>query len=81
MLLEWGCQKADEAGLDCYLDATSTGKPLYERYGFEVQSVSTLDLTQFGAKGEDAVSNMIRRPGIGLNGNTKDVDDRGIKAV
>jgi GNAT superfamily N-acetyltransferase len=84
MLLEWGCKKADEAGLPCYLDATKTGRPLYERYGFEMQKISTLDLTQFGGEGEDAVANMIRPAGSGgskSNGNGKEVDDRGIKAV
>lgn len=34
MMMEWGVQRADEDGVECYLDATPEGKPLYGRYGF-----------------------------------------------
>ncbi|GAA6063964.1 hypothetical protein JCM10212_004812 [Sporobolomyces blumeae] len=35
-LLRWGCRKADEAGLDSYLEATDVGIGLYKKYGFEM---------------------------------------------
>jgi len=38
-LLQWGCEMADEAGIDSYLDASVAGKPLYERFGYEAQVV------------------------------------------
>lgn len=35
MLVGWGVEKANEEGLECYLDATPEGKQLYERLGFK----------------------------------------------
>ena len=34
LLMAWGLEKADEMGLECYIDATSEGVPLYETFGF-----------------------------------------------
>lgn len=34
MLMRWGVERADEEGVECYLDATPEGKRLYERFGF-----------------------------------------------
>lgn len=34
MLMEWGTQKADAMGLECWLDATDVGRPLYDKHGF-----------------------------------------------
>ncbi|KAI1506725.1 acyl-CoA N-acyltransferase [Biscogniauxia marginata] len=31
-LVDWGCRKADEAGLEVYLDATIKGLPFYKKY-------------------------------------------------
>ncbi|CED82491.1 GNAT domain [Phaffia rhodozyma] len=36
-LLEIGMRKADEEGVECYLEASLTGQPLYERNGFEIK--------------------------------------------
>lgn len=36
LLLRWGIKKADEMGVEMWLDATSQGVPVYERYGFHV---------------------------------------------
>lgn len=33
-LLDWGIAKADETGLEMFLDATPQGKPLYDVNGF-----------------------------------------------
>ncbi|WEW56788.1 hypothetical protein PRK78_002242 [Emydomyces testavorans] len=34
MLMEWGTQKADSLSLECWLDASDYGRPLYEKHGF-----------------------------------------------
>lgn len=34
IFMEWGTQKADSMGLECWLDATDNGRPLYEKHGF-----------------------------------------------
>lgn len=33
-MMEWGIKKADELGVDAFVEATETGKLLYEKYGF-----------------------------------------------
>lgn len=39
MMMQWGVNKADEDGVECYLDATPEGKPLYEKFGFRDELV------------------------------------------
>ena len=34
MLVNWGLQRADEKGLDAYIDATDIGMELYRKHGF-----------------------------------------------
>ncbi|KAM5442312.1 hypothetical protein MferCBS31731_002687 [Microsporum ferrugineum] len=34
LFLQWGLDKAEEMGLECWLDATPYGRPVYERRGF-----------------------------------------------
>lgn len=34
LLLDWGCRLADQDGLQCHLEATRVGYPLYKRKGF-----------------------------------------------
>ena len=35
ILLQWGIDKADADGLECYLGSTPQGKGLYEKFGFK----------------------------------------------
>lgn len=35
MILEHGIALADEEQVECYIDASPAGRPLYERHGFE----------------------------------------------
>lgn len=35
LLVEYGCQMADEAGLEAYVTASPAARPLYARFGFE----------------------------------------------
>lgn len=34
LLVKWGLEKADEMNLECFVESTDDGKPLYERLGF-----------------------------------------------
>jgi GNAT superfamily N-acetyltransferase len=52
MLLTWGIDKAQELGLDIYLQGSSSGYPLYKKYGFKDLSSHTLDLRPFGVDDE-----------------------------
>jgi GNAT superfamily N-acetyltransferase len=48
MLVRWGCEKADEAGVEAYLEASLVGAPLYARHGFEGREEIELDLRKYG---------------------------------
>lgn len=41
-MLEWGTAKADELGVEAFIEATADGVPLYERHGFKVMNEFTL---------------------------------------
>jgi hypothetical protein len=60
MLLERGMQKADEAGLEMYLQASLMGAPLYKKFGFEVMAVQEIDLSQWGVDKGDTRTYMKR---------------------
>jgi GNAT superfamily N-acetyltransferase len=48
MLVRWGCDRADEAGVEAYLEASPLGAPMYARHGFVRQEEIELDLRKFG---------------------------------
>jgi GNAT superfamily N-acetyltransferase len=33
-LMEWGVEQADRDRLECFVDASDKGRPVYEKYGF-----------------------------------------------
>lgn len=39
MLVKWGCDLADKDGVSAYVDASKSGAPLYERFGFVDRSL------------------------------------------
>lgn len=51
MLLEQILAEADDAGVECYLEATDTAKPLYERHGFVTVSELRFDPAPYGVHG------------------------------
>jgi GNAT superfamily N-acetyltransferase len=53
MLVHWGCEKADDAGVEAYLEASPMGAPMYARHGFEEVRPVELDLRKFG--GDEAL--------------------------
>lgn len=61
MMLDWGMRKADEEGLMTYLDSTMTGRPIYERRGFEVVKALEWDRVPWGGEGKDWHGCMVRR--------------------
>jgi len=48
MLMEKGCTAADDAGLTSYLQAHQEAESMYKRFGFEVMSRSSTDLSEYG---------------------------------
>ena len=43
MLLRWGTQKADELGLEAFVESTDYGKPCYEQHGFTYMNTVYMD--------------------------------------
>jgi hypothetical protein len=39
MLVKWGCDYADKHGFPAYVDASKSGAPLYEKFGFVDRSL------------------------------------------
>ncbi|KAF3911762.1 hypothetical protein AA313_de0206311 [Arthrobotrys entomopaga] len=62
MLLKWGTDKADAAGLPAYLEATDAGLEVYGRAGFVGVHTEEFDLTRYGGVGRDRNTVMIRQP-------------------
>lgn len=48
MLVRWGCERADEAGVEAFLEASPTGAPLYARFGFQRVKEVAFDLRKWG---------------------------------
>jgi hypothetical protein len=44
MLVRWGCERADEVGVQAYLEASLVGAPMYARHGFVGKEKIELDL-------------------------------------
>ncbi|CAI6335512.1 unnamed protein product [Periconia digitata] len=60
-LLEEGLRRVDEEGLECYLESSVMGRPLYERFGFVAVREISLDLTRWGGD-EEICWTIMRRP-------------------
>jgi hypothetical protein len=66
-LMRWGLEKADEDGVESYLEASPDGKPIYEHFGFREAERLVVDLEwKENALGEkEFVEVMMVRPGKG----------------
>lgn len=62
MLIKYGCDKADEAGLISVLTASVAGWQLYEKNGFKTFKYHELDLRPFGVDDSEPRRFMIREP-------------------
>jgi GNAT superfamily N-acetyltransferase len=54
MLVRWGCEKADEVGVEAYLEASTIGEPMYARHGFQRVKEIEFDLKKYG--GDEVMS-------------------------
>ncbi|KAF2012269.1 hypothetical protein BU24DRAFT_273462 [Aaosphaeria arxii CBS 175.79] len=62
LLVDWGCREADKRNVECYLEASPMGEPLYKRFGFERVKVVELDLGAYEEGGEVFEFILMRRP-------------------
>ncbi|KAF2640364.1 hypothetical protein P280DRAFT_470040 [Massarina eburnea CBS 473.64] len=61
LLLEWGLKRADEEGVEAYLESSPMGRKLYERYGFVAVKEVSLDLKRWDGDRE-LTWTLMRRP-------------------
>jgi hypothetical protein len=61
-LLKWGIDKAGELGVPCYVQASSEGEKLYEKFGFGVLGVEEFDLGKYGLEGRERMVEVVRWP-------------------
>lgn len=47
MLVQWGCDVADELGLECYLEASDAGHRLYQKKGFTDVEYLDMDMSKY----------------------------------
>ena len=47
MLVQWGCEIADELGLECYLEASDAGYRLYKSKGFRDVGYLDMDMSKY----------------------------------
>lgn len=74
MLLEDILAEADEANVECYLEATDTAKPLYERHGFVTVNELRFDPTAYGVYGYSVERQTIMvRGAMAANGKRQEV--------
>ena len=66
MHLKWGNEQANKLGLQCYLEASPMGRPLYERYGYEVVRDFPFDARAWGL-GRDLPHVCMLRPASEMN--------------
>jgi WD repeat-containing protein 48 len=62
LMLDWGLRKADEEGLVTYLDASVTGRVVYEKRGFKLVKAVEWDRVPWGGEGKDWYGAMVRQP-------------------
>ncbi|KAI7091312.1 hypothetical protein KC356_g804 [Hortaea werneckii] len=62
MLVQWGCEKADERGMAAALIAKEAGMGVYLRHGFQVMKQTMLDLRPNSVDATDLRIGMLRQP-------------------
>ena len=51
MLIQWGTDLADGAGIPCYVEASPAGYGLYQKMGFEEVDTLDTDMSRWGGEG------------------------------
>ena len=62
MLVKWGCDRADDHGIICVVQASEAGTALYTKHGFEIKEETELDLKPYGVDEIALRRGMIRQP-------------------
>lgn len=80
MLMKELVAEADALGLEMYCEATRTGHPLYEKYGFVVVKTLVFDPAEHGGQGLVETQMVMVRGALGRDGVRKAVRDWDVAA-
>ena len=72
-LLEWGLEKADREGLECFIEASPAGKGLYEKLGWREVGFTDVELRRWGWPVEEGEEEFSRTVSMfrGVGGKTE----------
>lgn len=62
MLLEWGCQAAQQHRVPAFLEATEDGLSLYQKVGFQEMNKFELNLEKYGHASSVVNVQMVKYP-------------------
>ncbi|KAF2711371.1 acyl-CoA N-acyltransferase [Pleomassaria siparia CBS 279.74] len=62
LLVAWGCKKADELGVEAFLEASLMGVPLYKKFGFVPVKEVNINAKEFGGNDEQFNFVLMVRP-------------------
>jgi GNAT superfamily N-acetyltransferase len=60
LLTRWGTEKADEVGVECYVESSIEGKSLYTREGFVESREVAFSMKEYGEEEDDVLCFMVR---------------------
>ena len=60
MLVQWGCDRADEKGLMSALMSSEAGLKVYQKHGFEVVMETPFDLRPYGVDETETRRGLVR---------------------
>jgi GNAT superfamily N-acetyltransferase len=60
LLTRWGTEKADDVGVECYVESSIEGKQVYAREGFVQRREVAYSMKEFGEEEDDVLCFMIR---------------------
>nr|OQO19872.1 hypothetical protein B0A51_12228 [Rachicladosporium sp. CCFEE 5018] len=81
MLMKELIAEADALGLEMYCEATRTGKPLYEKYGFVAVKTLTFDPAAYGGSGLVETQWVMVRGALGKDGVRRPVREWDVAAA
>lgn len=62
MLINWGCEIAQQHGVSAFLEASPAGLPVYKKAGFQEVDRFVFDIEKYGGEGKMINVQMMKYP-------------------
>lgn len=62
MLINWGCEIAQQHGVPAFLEASPAGLPVYKKAGFQEVGRFVFDIENYGGEGKRVNVQMMKYP-------------------